>query len=156
MHVTDSSSPVVFRGGRSLEPDLNLIPVRIGDVRVGEAGTKLATPQQSSSGVFDLGDCAVDVVRVYEAKAEMRHAPDHASHAGVLGEGHDVVSSGRPGVDEAAAASVFTETKDLLVKSEGAGRVADGKIDVREAVSLNHRNLSVRAAEARHDRVPEH
>src|SRR5260370_23588922 len=117
----------------SLEPDLDLIPVRIGDIRVGEAGTELAAPEQPSSGALDFGNGAVDVVRVHETKTEMRHAAHDADRAGVLRERHDVSSSCRLRVDEAIAASVLTETKDLLVESQRAGRVSDGKIDVREA-----------------------
>jgi hypothetical protein len=58
----------------SLEPDLNFVAIRVGDVSVGEAGSELATTEQPSSGAFDLGDSTVDVARVYKSKAEMRDA----------------------------------------------------------------------------------
>ena len=34
----------------SLEPSLNFVAIRIGDVGVGEAGSELATTEQASSG----------------------------------------------------------------------------------------------------------
>ncbi len=59
----------------SLEPDLNFIAIRIGDVSVGKAGSELATTEQPPSGAFDLGDGTVDVLGVHEPKAEMCDAP---------------------------------------------------------------------------------
>jgi len=66
----------------SLEPDLNFVAIRIGDVSVGEAGSELATTEQAPSGAFDLGDGTVDVVGVHEPKAEMRHSPLRPAVAG--------------------------------------------------------------------------
>ena len=48
--------------GSSFEPDLNFVAIRIGDVSVGEAGSKLAATKQAASGAFDLGDGTVDVL----------------------------------------------------------------------------------------------
>src|SRR5437016_12418152 len=42
--------------GSSFEPDLNFVAIRIGDVSVGEAGSKLAATKQAASGAFDLRD----------------------------------------------------------------------------------------------------
>jgi hypothetical protein len=39
----------------SLEPDLNFVAIRIGDVSVGEAGSELAATEQAPSSPFDLG-----------------------------------------------------------------------------------------------------
>src|SRR6478752_7280530 len=79
----------------SLEPDLNFVAIRIGDVSVGEAGSELATTEQASSGAFDLGDGTVDVVGVHEPKAEMRDAAPETGRGGVLGKGEDVVPTRR-------------------------------------------------------------
>lgn len=62
----------------SLEPDLNFVAIRIGDVSVGEAGSELATTEQAPVGAFDRGDGTVDVVGVHEPKAETRHAAPSA------------------------------------------------------------------------------
>jgi len=51
-----------------LEPDLNFVAIRIGDVSAGEAGCELATTEQAPPGEFDLGDRTVDVVGVHESK----------------------------------------------------------------------------------------
>jgi len=55
----------------SLEPDLNFVAIRIGDISVGEARSELATTEQSASGAFDLGDGTIDVVGVHEPKTKM-------------------------------------------------------------------------------------
>ena len=99
----------------SLEPDLDFIAIRIGDVSVGEAGGELATTEQAPSGAFDLGDGTVDVGGVHQPKAEMRDAPPETGRGGVLGEGEDVVPTRRLSVDEPISAPVLTQTEDLLV-----------------------------------------
>ena len=103
---------------RSLEPDLNFVAIRIGDVSVGEAGSELATTEQTPSGAFDLGDGTVDVVGVHEPKAEMRDAPPETCRGGVLSEGEDVVPTRRLSVDESISAPVLTQTEDLIVESQ--------------------------------------
>jgi len=102
----------------SLKPDLNLVAIRIGDVRVGEAWRKLAATEQPPAGALDFRNGAVDVVRVHEPKTEMRHAANHAGRAGVLRERQYVVPSRRLRVDEAIPAPVLTEAKDLLVEPQ--------------------------------------
>src|SRR2546426_11163100 len=104
----------------SLEPDLNFVAVRIGDVSVGEAGSELATTEQVPSGAFDLGDGTVDVVGVHEPKAEMRDASPKTGRGGILGEAEDVVPTRRLSVDEPISASVLTQTEDLLIESQRA------------------------------------
>src|SRR6202171_6453774 len=99
----------------SLEPDLNFVSIRVGDVSVGRAGSELATTEQASSGAFALGDGTVDVVGVHEPKAEMRDATTETGRGGVLGEGEDVVPTRRLSVDEPVSAPVLTQTEDLLV-----------------------------------------
>jgi hypothetical protein len=59
----------------SLEPDLNLVAIRIGDVRVGETGSKLAAPEQSPSGALDFRNGAVDVVRSTSRKPKCATPP---------------------------------------------------------------------------------
>jgi hypothetical protein len=127
----------------SLEPDLNLIAIRIGHVGVGEARTKLAAPEQSPSRALDFGNGEVDIVRIHEPKTEMRHAANRAGVVGVLRERQDVVPSRRLCVDEAIAASVLAETEDLLIESQCTCSISNRKIDVREAVRLDQRNLSL-------------
>src|SRR5436305_4131442 len=127
----------------SLEPDLNFVAIRIGDVSVGQAGGELATTEQASSGAFDLGDGTVDVVGVHEPKAEMRNAATETGRGGVLGEGEDVVPTRRLRVDEPIAAPVLTQTEDLLVEPQRASQVAHREIDVRKAVGLNHPYLEI-------------
>src|SRR5712691_220456 len=127
----------------SLEPDLNFVAIRIGDVSVGEAGSELATAEQSPAGAFDLGDGTVDVVGVHESKAEMGDAAPETGRGGVLGEGQDVVPTRRLSVDEPISPPVLTQTEDLLVESQRASQVAHREIDVRKAVGLNHPYLEV-------------
>src|SRR2546426_991695 len=74
----------------SLEPDLDFVAIRIGDVSVGEAGSELATTEQAPSRAFDLGDGTVDVAGVHEPKAEMRDAPAKTGGGGGLGQTRDV------------------------------------------------------------------
>src|SRR5260370_23463933 len=50
----------------SLEPDLNFVAIRIGDVSVGEAGSELATPEQAPSCSFALAHGKPDAVVVHE------------------------------------------------------------------------------------------
>src|SRR6185436_9191068 len=85
---------------RSFEPDLNFVAIRIGYVSVREAGSELATTEQSSSGAFHLGDGTVDVVGVHEPKAEMCDAPTETGGSGVLDKGDDVVPAGSLSMDE--------------------------------------------------------
>src|SRR5438105_8843477 len=127
----------------SLEPDLNFVAIRIGDVSVWEAGSELATTEQASSGAFDLVDGRVDVVGVHEPKAEMRHASPETGRGGVLGEGEDVVPTRRLSVDEPVSAPVLTQTEDLLVEPQSAFQVAHREIDMRKAVGLNHAYLQI-------------
>jgi hypothetical protein len=100
----------------SLEPDLNLVAIRIGDVSVGEAGSELATTEHAPSGAFDVGDGTVDVIGVHQPKAEMRDAATEAGRGWVLDEGEDVVPTRRLSVDEPISAPVLTQTEDLLIE----------------------------------------
>src|SRR5258705_4019395 len=93
----------------SLEPDLNFVAIRIGDVSVGEAGSELATTEQAPSGAFDLGDGTVDVLGVHEAKAEMCDASAETGRGGVLGGSEDVVPTGGPSVDQSLSPPVLTQ-----------------------------------------------
>src|SRR5258708_33077926 len=127
----------------SLEPDLDFVAIRIGDVSVREAGSEIATTEQVPSGAFDLGDGTVDVVGVHEAKAEMRDAAPETGRGGVLSEGEDVVPTRRLSVDEPISARVLTQTEDLLVEPQRASQVAHREIDVRKAVGLNHAYLEI-------------
>ncbi len=45
----------------SLKPDLNLVAIRIGDVRVGEAWSKLAATEQPPTSALDFRNGAADV-----------------------------------------------------------------------------------------------
>src|SRR5882672_8946080 len=132
-------------GGRrnSLEPDLNFIAIRIGDVSVGKAGSELATTQQPPSGAFDLGDGTVDVLGVHEPKAEMCDAPTETGGGGVLREGDDVVPARSLRVDESISAPVLAQTEDLFVEPQCASQIPDGEIDVGKAVGLNHCYLEI-------------
>src|SRR5437899_1397892 len=127
----------------SFEPDLNFVAIRIGDVSVGQAGSELATTEQSPTGAFDLGDGTVDVVGVHESKAEMRDAAPETGRGGVLGEGEDVVPTRRLSVDEPISAPVLTQTEDLLVETQRTSQVAHRQIDVCKAVGLNHAYVEV-------------
>src|SRR5713226_9259962 len=127
----------------SLEPDLNFVAIRIGDVSVGQARGELATTEQAASGAFDLGDGTVDVVGVHEPKAEMRDAATETGRGGVLGEGEDVVPTRRLSVDEPISAPVLTQTEDLLVEPQRASQVPHREIDMRKAVGLNHGYLEI-------------
>src|SRR6266446_7882298 len=100
------------RSGRpsSLEPDLNSIAIRIGDVSVGKAGSELTTTEQQPSGAFDLGDGTVDVLRVHEPKAEMCDAPTEPGAGRILGEGDDVVPASSLSMDESISAPVLAQT----------------------------------------------
>src|SRR5438552_8749622 len=129
--------------GSSFEPDLNFVAIRIGDVSVGEAGSKLAATNQAPSGAFDFGDGTVEVSGIHEPKAKMCDAATETGGGGVLREGHDVVPTGRLSVDESISARVLAQTEDLLVESQRASEVADGEIDVRKAVCLNHCYLQI-------------
>src|SRR6266403_5330277 len=108
------------RSGRrsSLEPDLNFIAIRIGDVSVGKAGRELATTEQPPSGAFGLGDGTVNVLGVHEPKAEMCDAPTETGGGGVLGEGEDVVPARSLSVHQPISAPVLAETEDLLVEPQ--------------------------------------
>src|SRR6266853_5147948 len=112
--------------GSSFEPDLNFVAIRIGDVSVREAGSELATTEQSPSGVFHLGDSAVDVVGIDEPKAEMCDAPTETGGGGVLDKGDDVVPADSPGMDESISTPVLAQTEDLFVEPQRASQVADG------------------------------
>src|SRR2546430_1992595 len=81
---------VVRRQTNSLEPDLNFIAIRIGDVSVGEARSELATAEQAPPRAFDLGNGTADVAGVHEPKAEMRDAPAETGGRGGPGAGADV------------------------------------------------------------------
>src|ERR1044071_2841749 len=125
------------------EPDLNLVAIRIGDVSVGESGSELTTTEQAPSCVFDLGDGTVDVSGRHQTKAEMCDAAAETSLGWVLGEGEDVVPTRSPSVDQSVSTPVLTQTKGLLVEPQRASQVPDREIDVREAVSLNHKHLGI-------------
>jgi hypothetical protein len=127
----------------SLEPDLNLVAIRIGDVSVGEAGSELATTEQAPSGTFDFGDGTVDVIGIHESKAKMCDATTETGGGRVLREGDNVVPTGRLSVDESISAPVLAQTEDLLVESQRASQVPDGEIDVRKTVCLNHCYLKI-------------
>src|ERR1700730_18007893 len=94
----------------SLEPDLNFVAIRIGDVSVGESGSEFAATEQAPSGAFDLGDGTVDVIRIHQPKTEMRDAAPETGRGGVLGEGDDVVPTGRLSMDQPISAPVLTQT----------------------------------------------
>ena len=109
----------------SLEPDLNFVAIRIGDVSVGEAGSELATTEQAPSRAFDLGDGTVDVAGVHEPKAEMHDAPAETGGGGVLGEGDDVVPARSLSMDQSVPTPVLAQTEDLLVEPQRASQIAD-------------------------------
>jgi hypothetical protein len=98
--ASDSCSDWLGGSGGSFEPDLNFVAIRIGHVGVREAGSELATTEQSPSGAFDLGDGTVDVVGVHEPKAEMCDAPTETGGGGVLDKGDDVVPAGSLSMNE--------------------------------------------------------
>src|SRR5438445_10873775 len=112
----------------SLEPDLNLVAIRIGDVSVGEARSELATTEQATSGAFDLGDCTVDVVGLHQPKAEMCDAAVETGLGGILGEGDDVVPARSLSMDQSVPTPVLAQTEDLLVEPQRASQVPDGDI----------------------------
>src|SRR5260370_39091346 len=95
----------------SLEPDLNFVAIRIGDVSVGEAGSEFATTEQAPSGEFDLGDGTVDVVGVHEPKAEMGDAAPETGRGGVPGESEDVVPARRFRVDQPISPPILAQTE---------------------------------------------
>src|SRR6266849_948565 len=99
----------------SLEPDLNFVAIRIGDVGVGEAGSELAATEQAPSGVFDLGDGTVDVAGIHEPETEMCDASAETGGGGVLGESDDVVPARSLSMDESISAPVLAQTEDLLL-----------------------------------------
>src|SRR2546428_78791 len=96
--------------GSSLEPDLNFIAVRIGDVSVGEAWSELSATEQASSGLFDLGDGTTNIAGIHKPKTEMCDAATETGGGGVLCEGDDVVPTGRLSVDESISAPIFAQT----------------------------------------------
>src|SRR6266404_1992207 len=128
------------RSGRrsSLEPDLNFIAIRIGDVSVRKAGSELATTEQPPSSAFDLGDGTVDVLGVHEPKAEMCDAPTETGGGRVLGEGDDVVPARSLSVDESISAPVLAQSEDLFVEPQRASQIPDGETDMSKAVRLNY------------------
>src|SRR5258708_39389128 len=87
--------------GSSLEPDLNFVAIRIGDVGVGEAGGELAATEQAPSGAFDLGDGTVDVAGVHEPETEMCDASAETGGRGVLGARGDVGPPSKLSIGEA-------------------------------------------------------
>src|SRR6476646_10136623 len=87
-------SPRLGCSSGSFEPDLNFVAIRIGHISVREAGSELATTEQSPSGAFHIGDGTVDVGGVHEPNAEMCDAPAETSGGGVLHKGDDVVPAG--------------------------------------------------------------
>ena len=125
----------------SFEPDLNLVAIRIGNVSIGEAGSKLATAEQAPSGAFGFGDGTVDVTGIHQPKAEVRNATAETGGGWIMGKGDGVVPAGGPGVDESISPSILAQPKDLLTKPKRASQVPDGKIYVGKAVSLNHNYL---------------
>src|SRR5467141_106437 len=122
----------------SFEPDLDFVAIRIGHVSVREARSELATTEQSPSGAFHLGDGTVDVVGVHEPKAEMCDAPTETGGGVVLDKGDDVVPTGSLGMDESISTPVLLQTEDPFVEPQRTSQVADGEINVRKAVGLNH------------------
>src|SRR5712675_1624346 len=128
----------MFASHCSLEPDLNFVAIRIGDVGVGEAGSELAATEQAPSGVFDLGDGTVDVARVHEPETEMCDAPAETGGGGLLGESDDVVPARSLSVDESIAAPVLAQTEDLFVEPQRASQIPDGEIEVRKAGGGKH------------------
>ena len=104
----------------SFEPDLNLVAIRIGDVSVWEAGSELATTEQTPSGAFDLGDGTLDVGGLHQPKAEMGDAAAETGRGWVLGEAEDVVPARSLSVDESISAPVLAQTEDLFVEPQSA------------------------------------
>jgi hypothetical protein len=134
----------------SLKPDLNLVPIRVRDISVGQPLGKLTTTEQASSRPFDLGHGTVDILGVHEPKAEMGDATSQTSRCSVLREGENVVPSRRLRVDEAVPAPVFKEAKDLLVESQCTFSVSNRKIDMREAIRRNHESYTFPVIESSH------
>src|SRR2546422_11700094 len=112
--------------GSSFEPDLNFVAIRIGDVSVGEAGSKLAATKQAASGAFDLRDGTVDVLGVHEPKAEMCDAPAETGGGGVLDQGDDGVPAGSLRMGESISTPVIARTEELFVEPQRAAQVAHG------------------------------
>ena len=110
----------------SLEPDLDLVAIRIGDVSVGESGSEFAATEQAPSGLFDFSDSMVDVAWGHEPEAEMRDAPAETGGGGVLGEGDDVVPARSLSMDESVSAPVFAQTENLFVEPQSASQITDG------------------------------
>src|SRR5438445_13870476 len=96
----------------SLEPDLNLVAIRIGDVYVGGARSELATTEQATSGAFDLGDCTVDVVGLDQQRAEMCDAAVETGLAGIVGEVDDVVPARSLSMDQSVPTPVLAQTEE--------------------------------------------
>jgi hypothetical protein len=148
--------PAFWCASLILKPDLNLVAIRIGDVRVREAGSKLAATEQPPTGALDFRNGAVDVLRVHKPKTKMRHAANHPGRARVLRERQDVVPSRRLRVDEAIPAPVRTEAKDLFVEPQCTFSVSNRKIDVREAIRGNHELFTSLTIESLHTMTARH
>src|SRR5256885_2723585 len=98
----------------SFEPDLNFVAIGIGHVSIREAGSELATTEQSPSGAFHLGDGTLDVVGVHEPKAEMCDAPTETGGGGSLAKSDDVVPARSLSMDDSLSTPVLAQTEGLF------------------------------------------
>ena len=63
----------------SLEPDLDLISVGIGDVSIWETRREFAAPKQGATGFETLSHRSIDVFWMNKTKPEMRDSSAFAS-----------------------------------------------------------------------------
>ena len=75
-------------------PDLDLVAVGIAAEHIRLAGAELAAAENLTAGALDRACGLVDVVRIHQAKAEMRDAAGTAGVPRLLLEDQDVPAPG--------------------------------------------------------------
>jgi len=125
-------------GRESLEPDLDLVSIGIGDVGVREAGRKLPSSQQRASGPEALGHGCIDVFGMNETKPKVRDSSTLACGSGIEFERDYVIRTRTFHLDAVFIPVVLLDAECPDVESHGPIEVGNEEADVRETMRAYH------------------
>src|SRR5262245_27775352 len=103
---------------RSLEPDLDLVSVRIPDVGIRTARRKLPAGADRPAGAFDCRHRRIDVLRALQPEPEMDDPATRPRAAGVALEGDDVMLPGSQHLDRVGVAVVLAHPEHRTIEAQ--------------------------------------
>ena len=121
-----------------LEPELDLVTIRVGDVGEGKARRELALTEKLTARAFYCCDGVRHIFRPLQAKPEVSDATGGACLLGRTFERQDVEWPRPPDLNLVRVPEVLANSERLDVELQRPLRIAYRKADMRKPVGLDH------------------